>query len=75
MSSSCLQYNNIKAEWRRIRCEILKVEELVENEIEMCFNSNAEIGKLLANRKGFDRWVNKLQTRVDFSIVRIIAGV
>ena len=29
MSSSCFQYNNIKAEWRRIRSEILAIEELV----------------------------------------------
>jgi hypothetical protein len=53
MSSSCFQFNSIKAEWRRIRGEILRIEELVEGEIEGCFANVGEIVKLMGNKKAF----------------------
>lgn len=74
MSSSCYQYNNIKAEFRRIKNEILSLEGLVEKEIELCFTNNAEIMKMLTNKKTFDKWINKFEARSGFSILNIING-
>ena len=51
MSSSCYQYNSIKAEWRHIRAEILKIEDLVQAEIESCLSQPNEIAKVLSNKK------------------------
>lgn len=37
-----------------------------------CFASLADISKLMENKKSFDKWIYKFQSRSDFSVRKII---
>ena len=54
--------------------EVLKLEELVETDLETVISGPADVARLLANRKAFDKWVNRMQGRLGFSIARIVEG-
>ena len=50
----------------------MKIQELVSQEIEVCFNNVGDIGKLISNRKGLEKWAYKLMGRMEFSVQKII---
>jgi peptidoglycan hydrolase CwlO-like protein len=59
MNSSCNEYNNIKAEFRRILSEL----QLIENNIDDYLKENdinvAEITKIMQTKKGLEKLINK----------------
>jgi hypothetical protein len=45
---------------------------MVQSEIDGCFGSAAEMGKIMTSRKSLERWANKAQGRIDFSMADIL---
>ena len=52
----------------------MKLEQMVDSELETVLNGLADAARLLGNKRSFDKWVNRMQGRLGFSLARIVQG-
>ena len=72
MSSSCIEYTNIKIEFKRISRELESWREQIEEELKTGGVSPADLLRLGGSRKSIEKWLNRFEGKHPVSLQKVI---